>query len=146
MGPPDTIPYDQIPLARRVGEFLATPLVGYPVKYCVSEKEKNEYGETTDQSTPNCEGIPVGSARYVNFETDEKHKKPFEYMEKTGSFSGGFFQWRLVFFSRQSFSPGDDKPDQEALFSKTAHLVEFQKQSDYLAVVDSRQYGLDESG
>ena len=145
LGLPDTIPYDQLPLARRVGDFLATPLVGYPVQYCLPEKDKNEYGETTDQSTPNCEGIPLDSAKHVKFETDKEHKKPFEYEEKLDLFPADFFSgdWFYLRTKIQSNKIINNREISDPSF-QTAHLVEFQKKSNHLAVMDSSQYGLDE--
>lgn len=145
LGLPGTIPYDQLPLARRVGDFLATPLVGYPVKYCLSEKDKNIYGETTDQATPNCEGIPLDSAKYVNFETDKKHKKLFKYEEKLDLFPADFFngEWLYLRTEIQSDKIKNDDAVSDPSF-QTAHLVEFQKKSNQLVVMDSSQYGLDE--
>ena len=144
LGKPKTIPYDQIPLARKVGDFLATPLVGYPVKYCLSEKKKNRYGETTDRSIPDCEGVSVGSAKYIQLKTDKKNKELFHYMEKLDLFPSDFFNGHWVYFKTeiQSSTGKYRQISREALLM--ANLVEFQKKSNYLAVVDSSQFDMDE--
>ena len=146
LGRPDTIPYDQLPLARPVGDFLATPLVGYPVEYCLPEKDKNILGETVDQSIPYCEGISLGSAKYIRFQTDEEHRKLFEYKEKLDLFSADFFngEWFYLKTEIQSSTKIKDNDDIKDPSFQTASLVEFQKKSNHLAVMDSSQYGLDE--
>ena len=66
LGTPDTIPYDQLPLAKKAGDFLATPLVGYSVQYCNAEKDKDDYGEKTDLDIPIKEAINMSTGEYPN--------------------------------------------------------------------------------
>ncbi|MCY4513391.1 MAG: hypothetical protein OXB86_06860 [Bdellovibrionales bacterium] len=144
LGKPETIPYDQRPVARKVGDFLATPLVGYPVQYCLPEKDRNRYGEIIDRSIPNCEGISAGSAKYVQLWTDKKNKKLFAYKKKPDLFSADFFNGHWFYLKTEiQTSTNTIKQISDQPF-KAVDLVEFKKQSDHLVVMDSDQYGMDE--
>ena len=131
LGLPDTIPYDQLPLARRVGDFLATPLVGYLIDYCVPEHKEDDYGHLSDLIVPNCEGIAAESARYIQFKTGGK--KLFQYEEKWDLFPEDFFngEW---FYLRTVIEAGEK--DASSIGHQPfdpAHLVEFRK--------DTEQFG-----
>ena len=142
LGLPDTIPYDELPLARKVGDFLATPLVGYPIQYCVPEKKENQYGEKTDQSRAKCEGISPENAKYVQFNLDKKQE--FTYKPKWDLFPRDFFngEW---FFVRTVVRTSEGRSDQiGGRFFTPAHLVEFVKTSNSLQVKDASGYDMKE--
>lgn len=142
LGLPGTIPYDQLPLARQVGDFLATPLVGYLIDYCVPEHKEDDYGHLSDVIVPNCEGVAVESARYVKFQTGGK--KLFQYKEKWDLFPADFFngEW---FYLRTVIETSEKEADNigHQPFDP-AHLVEFRKDNEQLVVEDTSAYNLRE--
>lgn len=144
LGKPETIPYDQVPIARKVGDFLATPMIGYPVRYCLPEQDRNRYGEVIERAVPNCEGISIQSAEYVRFQSGEENRHPFQYLEKPDLFSTDFFSghWLYLKTEIQSNTKRANQINNQPF--KTVNLVEFRKRSDYLIAVDSSQYGMEE--
>lgn len=138
LGKPETIPYDQVPVARRVGEFLATPLVGYPVSYCIPAKEKDDYGHITDLVVPKCEGIAAETAQYVDFSI--MNKKLFQYKSKLDIFPRDFFDGEWIYYrtlieaSEKSGLVVGHQP------FEPAHLVEFTKEEEQFQVKDSTKY------
>lgn len=97
LGQPDTIPYDQLPLARQVGDFLATPLVGYPVQYCNPEETSDDSGNVMrGLYIPKCEGLSAGSAKYVRMQTSDK--KLFQYKSKPDILPANFFDGNWSYF------------------------------------------------
>ena len=93
------IPYDQLPLARRVGDFLAIPLVGYPVQYCNNVSEAaDDSDRVTDFFVPlKCEGSSAESAKYIRMQTSERNKKLFEYKPKPYILPSDFFDGPWLF-------------------------------------------------
>ena len=89
LGPKDKIPYDELPLARRVGDMLAVPFLGYPIKYCIPEVIPDINRRKTGQYLPQCEGIPLRFAQYVKLR--EEDKQVFKYDKKTDLFPKDFF-------------------------------------------------------
>ena len=89
LGPPDKIPYDELPLAKRVGDMLAVPLVGYPVEYCVAEVIPDINDRETGQYRIKCEGIQMKYAEYIRLK--EGKKQVFQYKSKPDLFPRDFF-------------------------------------------------------
>ncbi|MCY4512366.1 MAG: hypothetical protein OXB86_01610 [Bdellovibrionales bacterium] len=138
LGKPETIPYDQIPVSRRVGEFLATPLVGYPISYCVPENAEDDYGHTLDLIVPLCEGIAVKNAQYIDFLT--KQKQLFQYEPKLDIFPENFFNGEWFYF-RTVVEAGEKKANfigHQPI--EMANLVEFEKDENQFLVKDSTKY------
>ena len=140
LGRPGTIPYDQLPLARPVGDFLATPLVGYNIDYCVPENDEDDYGHLSDLIIPNCEGVAVESARYIQFQTAKKQL--FQYEEKWDLFPKDFFngEW---FYLRTVVETGEkDAAKIGHQPFDPAYLVQFKPDKEQLVVKDTENYGL----
>ena len=89
VGPPDKIPYDELPLARSVGNMLAVPFVGYPISYCVPEAVPDSNKRETGQYRPKCEGVKIKYAEYIRL--NEGEKKIFTYKSKPDLFPRDFF-------------------------------------------------------
>lgn len=145
LGKPETIPYDQLPLARRVGDFLATPLVGYKVKFCNVEKHKDFYGEVTDLDIINCVGgFSASSAKYIQMQANKENKEVFNYKSKLDIFPADFFNGTW-FYLRTVVETGELNAGTigHQLF-EAANLVEFRKAPDQFEVVDASGYDMDE--
>ena len=140
LGKPETIPYDQIPIARKVGDFLATPLVGYPISYCIPENKEDDYGHITDFVIPNCEGITAASAKYIEFM--EGNRQLFQYQTKLDLFPEDFFDGEWI-YHRTVIETGDK--DSSLIGHQpfeVAHLVELEPDAEQLLVKDTRRYQL----
>ena len=98
LAPPDKIPYNEIPLAKRIGDMLAVPLVGYPVEYCQAVKvlDSNNLKETL-KVRPLCKGIqPKQPTKYIRLW--EHKKQVFQYLEKLNFFHKKFFAGQWLYF------------------------------------------------
>ena len=146
LGPEDKIPYDELPLAKRVGDLLAVPFLGYPVKYCVAEVIPDPINEEreTGQYDLDCENIKLHFAKYVVLQ--ERNKKIFKYEQKHDLFPRDFFNlnkneknnWYYVrtlvkspkseYVGHQIFQP--------------ANLVEFHPSDRKLDIVDASGYDI----
>ena len=144
LGPPDKIPYDELPLAKSVGRMLAVPLVGYPIQYCVPEVVPDINDRETGQYRPKCEGIQMKYAEYVYLE--EGNKKVFQYKAKPDLFPRNFFnltesegkkdKW---FYVRTVVkSPKNTKVGHQLFLP--SNLVEFHPASRKLDVLDASGY------
>ena len=141
VGPPDKIPYDELPLARRVEDMLAVPLVGYPIKYCIAEVIPDVNERETGQYRPKCEGIRLQYAEYIQL--DESRKKVFQYKDKLDLFPRDFFalsenerkkyNW---FHVRTVVKSPENKYVGHQLF-QPANLVEFHPAHRKLDVLDA---------
>ena len=89
LGPPDKIPYDELPLAKRLGGLLAVPLLGYPIEYCVPEALPDINDRETGQYRIKCEGIQMKYAEYIQLKEGEK--QVFQYKSKPDLFPRDFF-------------------------------------------------------
>ena len=65
LAPEDKIPYDELPLAKRVGDMLAVPFLGYPVRYCIAEVIPDINERKTGQYKPNCEDAKLNSEKEI---------------------------------------------------------------------------------
>ena len=65
---PDKIPYDERPIAKTIGDMLAVPLVGYPIKYCRAVNIPGPLHEKTLRYRALCEGVSLSEAEYVHLE------------------------------------------------------------------------------
>ena len=98
VGPVDKIPYDELPLARRIGDMLAVPFVGYPIEYCQAVKILgiNNLKETL-KSRPVCKGTRQKNkiAKYIRLWS---HKKQvFKYLQKLNFFQRDFFEGQWLY-------------------------------------------------
>ena len=97
LGAPESIPYDELPLARRVGNWLAVPLVGYPAKYCKAVRVKgyNNIKETSIHR-PLCKGLSPNT-EYVRLSNISLNKQVFEYKQKLDFFPRDFFEGQWLY-------------------------------------------------
>ncbi|MCZ0933430.1 MAG: hypothetical protein OXJ52_09820 [Oligoflexia bacterium] len=125
VGPADKIPYDELPLARRVGDMVAVPFIGYPVKYCIAKVVPDINLRETGQYKPKCEGIKLEQAEYI--ELKESGKKVFNYIDKPDIFPRDFFELKgkhKWFYVRTIVKSPESKEVGHPLF-QPASLVEF---------------------
>ena len=95
------IPYDELPLARALGDLLAVPLVGYPIENCLAEMIPDNNDRATGRYLPRCEGIR--RAEYIRLRA--KAKQLFEYEEKWDLFPRDFFLRSVVLSSNRREIP-----------------------------------------
>ncbi len=138
---PKTVPYDELPVSVKVGDKTATPLVGYPIQYCVAEKILNINNEQTGQNRAKCEGVTKENAEYIRLK--EQDKKVFNYQPKVDVFPENFFngQW---FFVKSIVKSSQDTVTGFHQAFKSAYLVEFNKAPDSLKVSDASGYEIEE--
>ena len=146
VGPQDKIPYNELPLARRVGDMLAVPLVGYPVEYCDAEVIPDVNERETGQYRPKCEGIQMKSAEYIYLK--EGGKKLFKYKPKPDLFPRDFFNLRehedgknKWFYVRTVVKSPGRKIEGHQLF-QASNLVEFHPIPGKLDVLDASGYNI----
>ena len=138
LGPEDKIPYDELPLAKRVGDLLAVPFAGYSVRYCVAEVVPDLNDRKTGQYKPKCDGVKLKFAEYI--ELKGRNKKLFQYHKKPDLFPRDFFSlsdnqnnWFYVRTIVKS-------PDNEIVghqFFEPANLVEFHLAPNKLDILDA---------
>ena len=138
---PGTVPYAELPISIKVGNKIATPLVGYSVDYCVAEKIPNANHEETGESRPKCEGVSRKSAKYIRL--IEGSKRDFEYLTKLDVFPHDFFKSRWFFVKTVVKSSKDALTGFHQSFS-SANLIEFGKTPDSLNILDASGYEIDE--
>ena len=91
LGPPDKIPYEELTLAKRIGNMLAVPLIGYPMEYCQAVKVlgSNNIKETL-KFRPVCKGLQTAeSTEYIRLSAHTK--QVFQYQKKLDFFQRDFF-------------------------------------------------------
>ena len=132
------IPYDELPLAKTLGDLLAVPLIGYPVENCLAEIIPDKNNRETGQFRPRCEGIRKGD--YIRLK--EKSKKLFKYEEKLDLFPRNFFsgQW---FYHRTVVRSPENRHVGHPLFD-SANLVEFHPGIGKLNVLDAGGYKIEQ--
>ena len=138
----NNIPYDELPIAIKSNTWVATPLVGYPIEYCVAKVSLNNNNEKTGKHVPQCIGIAQSSAQYIRLREDRK--QVFKYNSKIDIFPQDFFngQW---FYTRTIIkSPERDINAIGHQPFESAHLVEFKKASKRFNVVDASGYQMKE--
>ena len=133
VGLPDTIPYDELPVAKAIGNLLAVPLVRYPMEHCVAVIIKDQHNQDTGpggtrQYRPLCDGVKKGDYDYIRLR--ETNRKVFQYMEKTGLLSRDFFSG-LWLYQRTVL----ESPESDPIEESPSHLVEFRPAIDGLKVV-----------
>ena len=140
----EKIPYDELPLAKRIGDKLAVPLIGYPIKYCIAQIIPDINERETGQYEPNCEGIKLKYAEYIKL--NEGEKQIFEYTDKPDLFPKDFFTLQESerekynwFYVRTIVKSPENKVVGHQLF-QPANLVEFHSDSGKLNVLDASGY------
>ena len=137
---PDKIPYDELFMARRLGDLLAVPLVGYPIEYCHAVPVLNSFNEKTSKYRPLCEGVSKErQAAYIRLKEDEK--KVFKYLPKPNLFPRDFFSGQWFYVRTDLRAPNTDEELDENEF-QAAQLVEFHPTLEHLDVLDSGLYNL----
>ena len=137
----DKVPYDELPIALNVGEMVATPLVGYPVDYCVAEKVLNTNHEETGLNRPKCTGVSLEDAGYVSFQRNRK--QVFEYQPKVDIFPRDFFNGKW-FFVKTDIRTSHDMTTGFHLDFESAKLVELENTVDSLKIKDADGYEIEE--
>ena len=147
LGPKNKIPYDELPLAKRVGDLLAVPFIGYPIRYCVPEVIPDSNDRKTGQSIPQCEGISLKMAKYI--ELKKRNKKIFKYIKKPDLFPRDFFTLKDEtnnWFYMRTIVKAPRKEEVGHQFFSAANLVEFKPSEDNkkLDVLDASGYNIKE--
>ena len=144
IGPANKIPYDELPLAKRVGAMLAVPFVGYPVKFCVARVIPDVNERETGQYEPKCEGIKLEYAKYIQLK--EGNKQVFNYLDKPDLFPKDFFTVKKDekrqhnwFYVRTVVKSPKNKSVGHQLF-EPANLVEFHPRPGKVDVLDASGY------
>lgn len=134
------IPYDELPLGVAVGDHIAVPLAGYPIKYCKGEVKLDNYNQETGLSRPACEGVSIKQASYILLYANTKRE--FDYLPKLDHFPKGFFNGKWFYVRTVVKSP--EKRDVGHRPFEAAHLVEFHPLPDKLEVRDASGYNFEE--
>ena len=146
VGSPDKIPYDELPLARRAGDMLAVPFVGYPIKYCVAEVIPDANERATGEYRPKCEGIRLQYAEYIQL--NEEEKQVFRYENKPDLFPRDFFtlkeseRKKYNWFSVRTIVRSPKKKIVGHQLFQPANLVEFHPAPRKLDVLDASGYDI----
>ena len=142
LAPPDKIPYNELPLAKRVGDMLAVPFVGYSVKYCHAVKILRNKRKTL-KSRPLCKGVPPNKpVKYIRLL--ERDKQVFSYLQKLNFFQRDFFNGEWFHFQTLVRSPGSGDSSIEHPYFKTARLVKFHPSIGKMDVVEVNQLKQDD--
>ena len=146
-GPANKIPYDELPLAKRIGKMLAVPLVGYPIKYCIAQVIPDVNARETGQYQPKCDGIQMEHAEYIQL--NEGEKQIFAYTDKPDLFPKDFFTLKKEekqkynwFYVRTIVKSPENKIVGHQLFLP-ANLVEFHPSEKKLDVLDASGYNIE---
>ena len=135
LGPPDKIPYDELPIAKRIGGMLAVPLVGYPVEYCQAVKFLDSNLRETLKSRPLCKGVkPNKPVKYIRLWAHSK--QVFQYLKKLDFFQRNFFEGQWFHFRTLVRSSNNRKSEIEHTSFKSARLVEFHPSLGKMDVVE----------
>lgn len=139
----EKLPYNEIPLSVKVGDKSAVPLVGYSIKYCVTEERLDSNHKKTGQLRFKCEGVTKEEATFISL--GESSKSVFSYLSKVDIYRSDFFVGDWFFVETIIKSSGDKATGfgRHQGFENAA-LVEFEKTSDSLEAVDTKKYQLDE--
>ena len=146
LGPADKIPYDELPLAKRVGNLLAVPLVGYPVEYCVPEVIPDINDRETGQYRTKCEGVQMKYAEYIRLK--ERAKQVFQYKSKPDLFPRDFFNLKGTESNKDKWfyvrtvvkSPENNIVGHQPFLP--SNLVEFHPASGKLDILDAGGYDI----
>lgn len=136
------IPYNELPISVQSNSWVATPLVGYPIEYCIAKVSLNINNEKTGKHIPQCIGISKSSAQYIRLREDRK--QVFKYKSKIDIFPKDFFngQWFYIRTIIKSPERNIDSIGHQPFAS--ANLVEFKKTSKSLNIVDASGYQMKE--
>lgn len=142
LAPPDKIPYNELPLAKRVGDMLAVPFVGYSVEYCQAVKILRSHKETL-KSRPFCKGVtPDKPVKYIRL---WKHKKQvFEYLQKLNFFQKDFFKGQWLHFKTVLRSSVERDAQISDPSFEAARLVKFQPSIGKMDVVEANNLEQDD--
>ena len=142
LGKKETIPYDEMHLAVKVGDWLAAPLVGYTVEYCEPEKIFNADYEETSLYRPKCYSVARKSSEYIQLNGETK--TIFQYASKVDVFPSYFFdgKWYAVRTVIKSSERASEEIGHQTF--ENALLVAFQKTTSGLQAVDASGYELKE--
>ena len=131
---PDKIPYEELTMAKRIGDMLAVPLVGYPVEHCqaVNIRGSNNIKETL-KFRPLCKGFQ--ELEYIRLKT--RNIQDFEYKKKLDVFPRDFFDGKWLHFQTLVRSPSVENQNDiiKPSFAQ-ARVVEFQASLENLDVVE----------
>ena len=135
LGSPNKIPYDELPLAKRVGSMLAVPFVGYRVEYCQAVNVLVNLKKTL-KFRPVCKAVKRNeSFSYVRLREDSK--QAFHYLEKLDFFQRDFFNGRWLHFRTLVRAPESNRGKQiEHNSFKSASVVEFRPALGKIDVVE----------
>lgn len=141
----EKLPYIEVPLSIKVGNKVATPLVGYPIEYCIPKKILDSNNKETGQDDFKCKDVPRAKATYIRL---IENKSVFSYLvaEKKDIFPSDFFAGDWFFVKTVVKSSGDKSTGglgQHQDFQNAA-LVEFEPNSNSLEAVDTKNFQLDE--
>ena len=143
LAPPDKIPYTELPLAKRIGNMLAVPFVGYAVKYCQAVKILKNNKETL-KSRPLCKGMPPAGKPVKYIRLWEHKKQVFEYLQKLNFFQRDFFQGQWLHFKTILRSSLEINSKIEHPSFQTARLVKFQPSIGKMDVVEANNLKQDD--
>ena len=135
LGPPDKIPYNELPLSKRIGDMLAVPFVGYPVEYCEAVKVLDSNIRETRKSRPLCKGVKLDKpVKYIRLWA---HKKQvFQYLQKLDFFQKDFFEGEWFHSRTLIRSPSDRITHIEHSSFQSARLVKFHPSLGKMDVVE----------
>ena len=124
LAPVDKIPYDELPLAKRVGSMLAVPLVGYQLEYCKAVNFLDSNQRKTLKFRPLCKGVKHSrQMKYIRLRTHSK--QVFQYLKKLDFFQRDFFEGQWLHFRTIVRSPQNRDFAIEHTGFESAPLVEF---------------------
>ncbi len=142
IGKKETIPYDEKHLAVQIGDWLATPLVGYALEYCEPKKTVNDDYEETNLYEPKCSSVARQSTKYVRLK--EETKAVFIYTPKLDVFPTDFFdgEWYAVNTIVKTSEKNIEEIGHQTF--ENALLVKFKKTTHGFQAVDASGYQLKE--
>ena len=139
LAPPDKIPYDELPLAKRAGGLLAVPLAGYPAEYCRPVKFLDANLRETLKYRPLCKTArskdPDRPTQYIRLRAHGK--QVFQYLKKPGFFPRDFFEGRWLYYRTLVRSPDDRIDDIRHTPFKTASLAEFRPSIGKIDIIEA---------
>ena len=124
LAPVDKIPYDELPLAKRVGNLLAVPLTGYQLEYCKAVKFLDSNQRETLKSRSLCKGVKHDPhIKYIRLRAHGK--QVFQYLKKLDFFQRDFFNGKWLHYRTLVRSPSDRNWHIKHTDFQSAYLVEF---------------------
>ena len=112
--------------------YYKVPFMGYKVKYCELEKEKDEVtGRTTKFSRPECDNLTKeDNPNFIQF--DLNNKKAYQYVQKRNVFPAHYFTGKWF------YAKGDIESSKGEIHHSTSKsdFVEINPKEDFLELVD----------